>query len=373
MAGQKRSKTKYTGVYFNETTKKYDIKYNYKIYDPIKKKNVYKSKWVYNFTSITEARQRLATLQAGGVKGEDKDVTIQGAFELWKQTLKATKDGSPVTVRNTEQHLRMISQFLPLDTKMKDISEDVYLKFCADIRSHAYSDETLRSLNATMRKLINLCYKKKLISENILSYVDNMRTQTKDDYKVLSKADFDALDEYFATHSFKRLGVDNYPVYRLIVNVLYYTGIRCGELLALTPEDFDFEAGKLHVTKSYVSDIQLVKSPKNFKKRDIPLVDTVMELAKPILAEKKSGKRIFEFGHGAVSQMLTSACKKAEIEVYNCHSFRHTFISNLIRGSVPLPVIERVSGDTQETILKRYSHMFASDDTMVLDVMNNLS
>ena len=36
MAGQKRTKTKYTGVYFNETTKKYDVKYNYKVYNPIK-------------------------------------------------------------------------------------------------------------------------------------------------------------------------------------------------------------------------------------------------------------------------------------------------------------------------------------------------
>ena len=372
MAGQKRSKTRYTGVYFNENTKKYDIKYNYTVYNPLKQKNEYKSKWVYNIGSIAEARQKLATLRAGGVKAEDKEITLQGAYDLWEQMIVATKDGSPVTIRNTQQHMRMISQFIPLETKMKDISEDVYLKFCADIRKHKYSDETLRSLNATMRKLINLCYKKRLINENILSYVDNMRTQTKDDYKIMTKAEFDKLDDYFATHSFKRLGVDNYPLYRLIINVLYYCGIRCGELLALTPEDFDMETGKLRVTKSYVSDIQLVKSPKNFKKRSVPMVRRVMELAEPIISDKKAGKRVFEFSHGAVSQMLTSACKKAGIEVYNCHSFRHTFISNLIRGGVPLPVIENVSGDTQETILKRYSHMFADDDSMVLDVMNNL-
>lgn len=372
MAGQKRSKTRYTGVYFNENTKKYDIKYNYTIYNPLKQKNEYKSKWVYNIGSIAEARQKLATLRAGGVKKEDKEITLQGAYDLWEQMIVATRDGSPVTIRNTQQHLRMISQFIPLDTKMKDISEDVYLEFCSKIRKHGYSEETLRSINASLRKLINLCFRKKLISENILSYVDNMRTQQKDDYKILSKSDFDKLDAYFRDNSFVRLGVDNYPLYRLIVNVLYYCGIRCGELLALTPEDFDFEEGKLRVTKSYVSDIQLVKSPKNFKKRSIPMVECVMELARDVLTDKKAGKRVFDFGHGAVSSMIKSACRKVEIEEYNCHAFRHTFISNLIRGSVPLPVIERVSGDTQETILKRYSHMFADDDDMILDVMNSL-
>lgn len=372
MAGQKRSKTRYTSVYLNEGTNKYDIKYNYTIYDPIKGCNVHKSKWVYGIPSLVEARQKLATMQAGGVKEEGKDITLQGAFELWKENLIATKDGSPVTVRNTTQHMRMISEFIPLETKMKDITEDVYIQFCANIRKHGYADETLRSLNATMRKLINICYKKRLITENILLFADNMKTQQKEDYKLISKENFEKLDEYFATNSFKRLGVDNYPLYRLIANVLYYTGIRCGELLALTPEDFDLETKRLHVTKAYVSDIKLTKCPKNFKKRDIPLTDKVIELAKPILEECKKKQRVVQVGHGAVSSMIKSACAKIEIEEYNCHCFRHTYISNLIKYNIPLPIIEKVSGDTQETILKRYSHMFPSDLDMVLEVMDKV-
>ena len=55
-------------------------------------------------------------------------------------------------------------------------------------------------------------------------------------------------------------------------------------------------------------------------------------------------------------------CRKTGIPHCSCHSFRHTFISNLIRKGVPLPVIEKVSGDTQKTIFERYSHMFEDDD-----------
>jgi len=58
--------------------------------------------------------------------------------------------------------------------------------------------------------------------------------------------------------------------------------------------------------------------------------------------------------------------------LYTCHEFRHTFISNLIGQGVPLPVIEKVSGDTQATILKRYSHMFESDEFMVLQALSSI-
>lgn len=402
MSGQKRRKTKYTGVYFNETTKKYDVKYNYKVYNPLTKKNDYKSKWIYNIATITEARSELSNLQANGFKSSDKDITLSGAFDLWK--IKASgQDYSPVTIDNTLQHMNMIYQFLPADTKIKDISEDVYYKFCSDVRSHGYSDETIRSINATFRKLINLCYKRKLISENILNYADNIRTRSKEDYRIISKEEFDEIDNYLKNNSFYRLGVNCYPKYRLLVNILYYTGIRVGECLALTYNDFEefdyyrksdeksvvispssqlskekhLRGWRLVVDKAYVSDIKLTKDTKNFKHRKIPLSPAPTRLfmrikQEHILSGGNLDERIFSQTHGAVNMMICNVCKKLKLQEYNCHEFRHTFISNLIRKGVPLPVVEKVSGDTQETILKRYSHMFESDEMMILNVLSEL-
>ena len=133
----------------------------------------------------------------------------------------------------------MIYQFLPEDTKLKDIDEDVYYKFCSDIRKHGYSDETLYSINATFRKMLNLAYKKRLIKENILNYADNMKTKQKEEYKVISKEEFDEIDKYFKANKFFRLGVNNYPKYRLLFNLLYYCGLRIGECIALTYADFE--------------------------------------------------------------------------------------------------------------------------------------
>lgn len=403
MAEPKRKRHKNYQCIYENNNGKFDIKYNYKVYNPLTQKNEYKAKWVYNIDTITEAKAELAKLQAGGVKPEDKDITLQGAFDLWKIKMQAN-DSSPVTIRNTEQHLRMISQFIPLETRLKDITEDTYLKFCSDIRTHGYSDETLYSLNATFRKLINLAYRKRLIKENMLNYADNMKTKQKEDYRMIEHEEFELLDTYFKNNKFVRLGVNNYPKYRLLINLLYYTGIRIGECLALTYNDFEkfsyykkidddkplrlvpnsddiqnkhLQGMRVKITKAYVSDIKLTKDPKNLKKRTIPLPPAAERLAmRTIESQKQVGgpldERIFNWGHGAASTMIKNACKKVNISTYSCHDFRHTYISNLIKNGVPLPVIEKVSGDTQGTILKRYSHMFESDEVMVLLAMANL-
>lgn len=161
--GVKRTKTKYAGIYFNESTKKYDIKYNYKVYSPVKQKNEYKQKWKYGISTVTEAKIELAKLQSGGIAAEDKDITLEGAHQLW--LVKADNQNfSPKSVKNTASHLKMLYQFIPRETRMKDITEGVYEKVMSDVRKHGYSEETIYNINATFRKLIRLCYKKKLIS-----------------------------------------------------------------------------------------------------------------------------------------------------------------------------------------------------------------
>ena len=128
------------------------------------------------------------------------------------------------------------------------------------------------------------------------------------------------------------------------------------------------------VTKSYNSEYKLLKMPKNLKSRKIPVPMDVEEMFRKLKAEhKRNGgslnDRIFPWDHGACAFMLKTACKKTEIRSYSCHDFRHTYISNLIRNSVPITVIEAVSGDTQATIFKRYSHMFEGDEVLVLKAL----
>ncbi len=287
---------------------------------------------------------------------------------------------------------------------MRDITSDIYEKTMNAVRKHGYSDETIRNINATFRKLIHLCYSKGLTSTNILESADNIRTKKKSDYRVIPKEHFNEIDKYFQTHRFIRQGTNNYPKYRFMFSLLYYTGIRLGECLALQYDDFEFFSHfkkgeepkdkyildfpsasdldrehllgtQVKITKTYLNNFKITKEPKNSKERTIVLNPATVRLYQRLHAEHTldgGAERIFPWGHAACNNMLQKACKKLGLPSYHCHEFRHTYISNLVGEGVPLPVISEVSGDNQETILKRYSHMFEQDKVMVLKALSKL-
>lgn len=396
-----REKTSTKNIYYNNETKKYDIKYNYKIYDPKTQKNKYKAKWKYGINTITEAKQELALLQTKGVKNQDKDITISGIYELWKTQAKATNK-SEITIRNTTQQYNMLTQFIDKDYKLKDIDDDVYYDLFVKIKDKKYSDETIHSLNSCFRKLINLAYKKKLIAENPLHRAENVKTKKKpsDEYRIITHSEFKKLDKYLKDTVFIRKGINRYDEFRLIYNFLYYSGVRIGEALAVTYKDFKsfnyyvedndkplriapadstqnkhMEGLKVLINKSYVTEMKITKDPKNKKNREIPLPSDFERLFLIYKNKymKNENDRVFPCGYGTYLDIITKACKKCDLKHINLHSFRHTYITNLLSKGTPLPITEKVSGDTAETLLKTYSHLFENDIYKVLDVMEHLN
>ena len=131
---------------------------------------------------------------------------------------------------------------------------------------------------------------------------------------------------------------------------------------------------RLNISKTILQDGTLANRTKNKKNRKIPLTSTVIKLyLEDVQAQYgDNANRVFGGTYNMYASSLSAACKKIGIPHCSCHSFRHTFISNLMRKGVPLPVIEKVSGDTQKTIFERYSHMFDDDEQMVLDALTGL-
>ena len=121
--------------------------------------------------------------------------------------------------------------------------------------------------------------------------------------------------------------------------------------------------------------MKIVKDPKNKKNREIPLPSDFERLF--IIYKNKymtdESERVFKCGYGTYLDIITKSCKKININHINLHAFRHTYITNLLTKGVPLPIVEKVSGDTAETILKTYSHLFENDIYKVLDVMEHLN
>lgn len=396
MASYEYVPTSEKGIYRRKGSKVYDIKYSVKEYDPKTKKNKSKSKWYYGVKDLDEARTIRQRLIDGVMVDKSKEITLEGAYEVWKTKAKL-KNMSKITLNNTRQYMNMLYQFFPKDFKMRTFNENIYSDFIDWARNDKhYAEETLHNLNATLRKLFNLCTKKRLLVENPLTFTDNPEIGRKEDYVLVKKFEFDKMDNYLATHKFIRLGINTNRKRRLLLNFLYYTGMRIGEILGLTYNDVfykDFGEGEeeeeerpirlvpydtteeehmrcmmVHVDSAYDSLYkEMHDKTKNKKIRDVPIpacLERLFEIDMNIHVNSGGSKddRIFQYTHSNAKNMINTLMEKCNIDKpITCHSFRHTYISYLIEKKVSLPLISLVSGDTQETILNRYSHLFNED------------
>ena len=282
----------------------------------------------------------------------------------------AARGFSPKTIASTEANLKMIGGFFPLETKVKKFNSEKYELFLVKLRTLNYSIETIYDLNATLRKLVNLGLKRGIIKRNPFLNSGNISLGSKENYRLISAREFLKIREYFRERG--------EILYEFFFTLLYYTGIRIGEALALEVDDFSFSrtGGRVRIDKALLYEFNLINEPKNKKNRTIPITKEVremfMEVSKIFRGSKNRSKRIFRFSPTAANEALKRVARAKKIPEFHCHSFRHTYISNLIRGGVPLPVVSSVSGDTQKTILKRYSHMFEEDRKFVLKALEKI-
>lgn len=398
-----RRKTKTPGIYYNEGTECYDLKYNYKEYNPKTGKNDYKAKWYMGFEKIADAKTKAAELKGANEEPEKEDeaITVEGAYELWKIKAKAN-NLSKATLKNTECYMKMLYKVIPKETRMKDLDEELYFDLITKSREAGYSEETLHNINSTFRKLCNLVYKKRLLKENPLNFIDGVQIKIVKKDQVIKVDQWEEIDRYFKETSFVRKGVDVYRKHRFLVNLLYFTGLRISEAIALTYEDwqeYDYHRKRdekkirlvpadsteekhmrgmiINIDKSFDAVGKEMKLTKNYKNRQVPVPPS---LERMFLIDKNNhlengGKltdRIFDFSHGNANGMIKKCGEKLGLPKMSCHTFRHTYISNLISAGVPLPVVAKVSGDEMETLIKRYIHLIESDIYLVIKAMKDL-
>lgn len=160
---------------------------------------------------------------------------------------------------------------------------------------------------------------------------------------------------------------------RLIVEFMYLTGLRFGEVLALTLEDIDFGNKTLEVkhtlhTSGSKAEIFL-DSPKSLASyRVIGISNRVVSIIKEYLLLESEGRFIFTkngapFMITGFNNFLKNSFKKSKIEkeedfVLTTHVFRHSHISLLAELEVPIKAImERVGHTNEKMTLGVYTHV----------------
>jgi integrase len=161
--------------------------------------------------------------------------------------------------------------------------------------------------------------------------------------------------------------------------VLYYTGMRIGELMALTFADVDLKAGTISINKTYhkIDGRTVITPPKTEKGNrtiTIPqfLCDCLERHMKRIYGAT-SGTRLFSSSKNPYLQHMKKHEALAGLHHIRLHDLRHSHASLLIElGFSALLVSERLGHENVSTTLDIYSHLFPSKQSEVADKLNRL-
>ena len=148
--------------------------------------------------------------------------------------------------------------------------------------------------------------------------------------------------------------------------MLYWCGIREGELLALTPADFDFQNSTARINKSYqrLHGEDVITSPKTKKSnRTIKMPQFLCEEMQDYLGMLyglKKKDRIFTVTKSYLHHEMDRGSKAAGVKRIRIHDLRHSHISLLIdMGFSAVAIADRVGHESIE-ITYRYAHLFPS-------------
>ena len=168
------------------------------------------------------------------------------------------------------------------------------------------------------------------------------------------------------------------PLSYYALEILYWCGIREGELLALTPADFDLDKGLLSITKSYQrlngkDVITDPKTPKSVRVVQMPdfLTEEIRDYLKSLYKVKPTD-RIFEVTKYYLHHEMDRGSKAASVKRIRIHDLRHSHVSLLInQGYQAAAIADRVGHETVE-ITDRYTHIYPSKQSEMANTLDEL-
>ena len=316
-----------------------------------------KQKCKRGFATKKEAQEweRMFQLQ----NASDLDMSFEAFTELYIRDVKTRlKENTWLT----KEHI-IRTKILPYFGKLRisEISTKEIITWqnelltYRDEKKKPYSQTYLKTLHNQLSAIFNHAVRYYELRSNPAAKVGNMGSEehkemlfwTKEEYKKFS---FEMMDKPVSFYAFE---------------MLYWCGIREGELLALTYEDIDLEKRCITINKSYQrlngkDMITPPKTPKSNRKISIPpfLVEELKEYCS-MLYGITANERMFRFTKSFMEHEMVRGIKETGVRRIRLHDLRHSHASLLVEmGFQPLAIAERLGHEKIETTLNTYSHLY---------------
>lgn len=222
-----------------------------------------------------------------------------------------------------------------------------------ELISKGYSQTYLKTMNNQLSAIFNYAVSHYHLPSNPCRAAGSIGRSNAEEMKIWTQEQY----EQFSAKENKSAG-------KLAFDILFYTGMRSGELLALTPKDI-LPDMRININKNFavVEGKYLLLTPKTTKakrKLDIPeflyndIKAYINKLYKPDPEE-----RIFYFTHDYLRAEMKRVSALAGLDPIRVHDVRHSHASMLINmGFDILEIAERLGHESTKTTWDTYAHLY---------------
>ena len=233
-----------------------------------------------------------------------------------------------------------------------------------------YAQTYLRTINNQLVAILNYAVKFYNLKKNPCLAAGTIGKKNADEMNLWTIEEF---NQFIKAINHKKESVVGF-------NILFYTGIRIGELLALTISDIEFEKHKIRINKSFqrINRMNIITSPKTPKSKriiDCPkFVTDMIQNFIQMLYKPTPKTRLFEgFTKHKFENDINFYARKANLKKIRVHDLRHSHATMLVNLNENIVAIsKRLGHENIQMTLNTYSHLYKDSDEKMLDTLNKL-
>ena len=167
--------------------------------------------------------------------------------------------------------------------------------------------------------------------------------------------------------------------YFVAFNLLFYLGIRRGEMLVLNINDIDFQKNTIRIDETVNPRISNIPTPPKTSKsnRTLPVKEEIMEMLKKIIELDTSTDGYIFLNNIALTTLRRKSNNNLKAIGFNkeqyirIHDYRHSFASMCINSGIQIEILNEYMGHKNVSITwDTYGHLYPETKSALLSKLN---